>query len=253
VEDDHVSNSADDRREFELQKRANALAMAKDEGLAKLAVEVFERSDRYDFSYQWSWLGVPIIQLPNDVVATQELIWEHRPQVIIETGIARGGSVLFYSSLLEIIGEGRVIAVDIDIRSHNRAVIEAHPMAHRVTMIEGSSTDSTVVDTVRALLEPGDRVMVVLDSNHTHDHVLAELEAYAPLVTPGQFLIVADTVIEEIPPQDHRPRDWGPGDNPKTAVDAFLAVHRDFELDPYVNAKLLMTSSRGGYLRKRTT
>jgi cephalosporin hydroxylase len=120
-------------------------------------------------------------------------------------------------------------------------------------MIEGSSTDSTVVDTVRALLEPGDRVMVVLDSNHTHDHVLAELEAYAPLVTPGQFLIVADTVIEEIPPQDHRPRDWGPGDNPKTAVDAFLAVHRDFELDPYVNAKLLMTSSRGGYLRKRTT
>ncbi len=248
-----MSNSADDRREFELQKRANALAMAKDEGLAKLAVEVFERSDRYDFSYQWSWLGVPIIQLPNDVVATQELIWEHRPQVIIETGIARGGSVLFYSSLLEIIGEGRVIAVDIDIRSHNRAVIEAHPMAHRVTMIEGSSTDSTVVDTVRALLEPGDRVMVVLDSNHTHDHVLAELEAYAPLVTPGQFLIVADTVIEEIPPQDHRPRDWGPGDNPKTAVDAFLAVHRDFELDPYVNAKLLMTSSRGGYLRKRTT
>jgi len=148
------------------------------------------------------------------------------------------------------VGEGEVLGIDVDIRAHNREAIEAHPLAKRIRMIEGSSLDDDVVAQARAAAANVERVMVVLDSNHTHAHVLAELRAYGPLVTVSQFLVVADTFVEQIPAQGHRPREWGPGDNPATALGAWLDEVDDFAPDPFVNAKLLLTASPGGYLRR---
>lgn len=240
----------DDRAAFERDKRTFAAQMAEDDSLKRQALDVVVNSDRHNWSYQWSWLGLPIIQMPPDIIAVQEVIWDGRPQVIIETGVARGGSLIFYASILQLIGEGRVIGIDIDIRLHNRAAIEEHPLAKRIDLIQGSSVDGKVLDNVRSRIPAGARVMVILDSNHTHEHVLDELRLYAPLVTKGQFLIVADTVVEDIPVQGHRPRPWGPGNNPATALDAFLAEDDRFVRDPFVNAKLLLSSSPGGYLRR---
>lgn len=242
-------SATDDTAAFAAEQIEHTRAIAGDAELQRLSLEATTVSDRHHYSYVWRWLGLPIIQMPTDVVATQEVIWETRPQVIVETGIARGGSVLLSASILQLLGEGQVVAVDIDIRAHNRAAIESHPLAHRVQLVEGSSLDPAVVADVRARIGDADRVMVVLDSNHTHEHVLEELRLYGEMVTPGQFLVVADTIIEDLPLQEHRPRPWGPGDNPKTALDAFLAETDRFEVDPAMNGKLLMTSSPGGYLR----
>jgi len=240
----------DDRAAFEQERRKAAERMAADEELADAALGVNAAADRHDWSYQWSWLGLPVIQLPPDIVALQEVIWETRPQLVIETGIARGGSLVLYASILELLGEGSVLGIDIDIRAHNREAIETHPLAHRIRMIEGSSLDDAAVAEARRSASEVERVMVVLDSNHTHEHVLAELRLYAPLVTVGQFLVVADTFVEEIPPQEHRPRPWGPGNNPATALRTWLDETEGFEADPFVDAKLLLTASPGGYLRR---
>ena len=242
--------SADDRAEFEAGKREAAARMAADEALAADALALNVAADRHDWSYQWSWLGVPVIQMPPDIVALQEVIWETRPQLVIETGVARGGSLILSASILELAGEGQVLGIDIDVRPHNRETIESHPLSRRIRLVEGSSLDEAVVAQARAAAEQVERVMVVLDSNHTHEHVLAELRAYAPLVTVGQFLVVADTFIEHIPPQAHRPRPWGPGDNPGTALRAWLDETDGFEPDAFVNDKLLLTATPGGYLRR---
>ena len=242
--------SADDRAEFEAGKREAAARMAADEALAADALALNVAADRHDWSYQWSWLGVPVIQMPPDIVALQEILWETRPQLVIETGVARGGSLILSASILELAGEGQVLGIDIDVRPHNRETIESHPLSRRIRLVEGSSLDEAVVAQARAAAEQVERVMVVLDSNHTHEHVLAELRAYAPLVTVGQFLVVADTFIEHIPPQAHRPRPWGPGDNPGTALRAWLDEMDGFEPDAFVNAKLLLTATPGGYLRR---
>jgi cephalosporin hydroxylase len=240
----------DDRHEFEQEKRKAAARMASDAALSADALALNAAADRHDWSYQWNWLGLPVIQVPSDIVALQEILWETRPQLVVETGIARGGSLVLSASILELLGEGEVLGIDIDIRAHNRAAIESHPLAHRVRMIEGSSLDADVVAQARRAASEVERVMVILDSNHTHMHVLAELQAYAPLVTVGQFLVVADTFVEAIPPQEHRPRPWGPGDNPATALRDWLEESDGFEPDPFVNAKLLLTASPGGYLRR---
>jgi cephalosporin hydroxylase len=241
----------DDRKQFEDEKRLAAARMAADGELARDALALNTAADRHDWSYQWSWLGVPVIQMPPDIVVLQEVVWEMRPQLVIETGIARGGSLILSASILELIGEGTVLGIDIDIRPHNREAIESHPLARRIRMIEGSSVDESVVSQARAAASEVERVMVILDSSHTHEHVLAELSAYAPLVTVGQFLVVADTFVEDIAPQDHRPhRPWGPGNNPATALAAWLEETDDFERDAFVNAKLLLTASPGGYLRR---
>ena len=158
---------------------------------------------------------------------------------------------MFWASMLQLLGRGLVLGIDIDIRAHNRTAIEEHPFADRIRLVEGSSLGEEALAAARSAAAEVGRVMVVLDSNHTHEHVLAELEAYAPLVTAGQYLIVSDTIIEHIPTQDHRPRPWGKGDNPATAVDAFLAEHGEFERDEELASKLLLTSSPGGYLRRR--
>lgn len=244
--------TVDDRAEFDAEKQRNAAAMAADAALQRKALEVVVEADRHGWSYQWTWLGLPIIQMPPDIVALQEVIWATKPQLIIEAGVARGGSVILEASLLELIGEGEVVALDIDIRAHNREAIESHPLSRRITLIEGSSLDPDVIATVQQRAAGLERVMVVLDSNHTHDHVLAELEAYAPLVSAGQYLVVADTVVERIPAQEHRPRPWGPGDNPETALLAFQAARPElgFEVDAHLDAKLLLTSTPGGYLRR---
>jgi cephalosporin hydroxylase len=240
----------DDRAEFERERREAAARMATDQTLAAAALALNAAADRHDWSYQWSWLGLPVIELPPDIVALQEVIWETRPQLVIETGIARGGSLVLYASILELLGQGEVLGIDIDIRAHNREAIEAHRLARRIRMIEGSSLDEAVVGEALGAAAVAERVMVVLDSNHTHEHVLAELRAYGPLVTVGQFLVVADTFVEQIPAQEHRPRPWGPGDNPATALHAWLEEVEGFEPDPFVNAKLLLTASPGGYLRR---
>jgi cephalosporin hydroxylase len=238
----------DDRVEFERNRRRAAARMAADSRLAAGAFEVTVEADRHDWSYQWTWLGLPVIQMPSDIVVLQEIIWETRPQLVIETGIARGGSLVLLASILELIGEGEVLGIDIDIRAHNRTAIEAHPLAHRIRMIAGSSIDEPVVVAAQRYAS---RVMVILDSNHTHDHVLAELAAYGPMVSVGQFLIVADTFVEDIPPQAHRPgRPWGLGNNPATALREWLSQNGGFEPDPFFNQKLLITASPGGYLRR---
>jgi cephalosporin hydroxylase len=240
----------DDRAEFEVRRQELAAGMAADPELRALARELLVASDRHDWSYQWTWLGVPIIQMPPDIVVLQEIIWRCRPDLIIETGVARGGSLVFEASMLQLLGHGRVLGIDIDIRPHNRASIEDHPLAHRIDLLQGSSIDDGLLAQVHAAAGRAERVMVILDSNHTHEHVLAELRAYAPLVTEGQFLVVADTMVEVVPPQQHRPRPWGPGDNPMTALDAFLAETDTFVEDEFVNAKVLVTASPRGYLRR---
>lgn len=219
---------------------------------------------RYVFNF--SWLGRPIIQFPQDIVAAQELIWQTRPDFIVETGIAHGGSLILSASMLALLdycdaledGEPldparpkrRVVGIDIDIRKHNREAIEAHPMSNRIEMIEGSSTDASVVSQVHGLAKGRGRVMVSLDSDHTHEHVLAELHAYAPLVTPGCYCIVWDTEIEDMPAGSIKDRRWGKGNNPKTAVWEYLKNHPEFEIDKRIEAKLLITVAPDGYLKR---
>lgn len=199
----------------------------------------------------FSWLGRPMIQLPMDAMAMQELIWSVKPDLVIETGVAHGGSVVLSASMLELLGHGEVLGVDIEIRAHNREAIEAHPLAHRIRLIEGSSTAPEVVAQVRAAAAGKQRVLVFLDSNHTHAHVLAELNAYADLVSPGSYCVVFDTFVEDMP-DDYvwTDRPWGKGNNPKTAVWEYLRSHPEFQIDKSVEDKLLVTSAPDGFLRR---
>jgi cephalosporin hydroxylase len=183
-------------------------------------------------------------------MAMQEIIWRTRPQLIVETGIARGGSLVFFASMLELTGtSGRVVGVDIDIRSHNRAAIEAHALARSITMLEGSSIDDAIVRDIRAMARGVQSTLVVLDSNHTHEHVLRELELYSPLVRKGGYVIVMDTVVEDLPGELFPDRPWGPGDSPRTAVRAFLQRTDRFQVDEEIQSKLLLTVAPGGYLK----
>jgi cephalosporin hydroxylase len=202
------------------------------------------------YSYNFRWLGLPIIQYPQDIVAMQEIIWDVKPDLIIETGIARGGSLIFYASMLQLLGRGEVLGIDIDIRPHNRAAIEAHPMFARITMFEGSSISEAMAESVQAFACNHSTILVVLDSNHTHDHVLRELELYAPLVTPGSYCVVFDTVIEDMPPGSFPDRPWDKGNNPKTAVYEYLRTHSEFEIDKAIPDKLQITVAPDGYLRR---
>ncbi|MBM4089673.1 MAG: cephalosporin hydroxylase [Planctomycetes bacterium] len=221
-----------------------------------------------NYVYNFHWLGVPILQIPQDLQAMQEIIWQAKPDLIIETGVAWGGSLMFSASMLAILeacGEfeaGQVLGIDIEIRPHNRQAITSHPLARKITLLEGSSVDSAIVDQVKAIAKRHNRVLVCLDSNHTHDHVLAELEAYGPLVSPGSYCMVGDTIIEDAPEGmvSHRP--WGKGDSPKSAVWEYLRrlaeegrtdVHGQplrFEIDRFIEDKILLTGSPDGYLKR---
>ena len=204
----------------------------------------------HKYTYNFSWLGRPIIQFPQDLAALQEIIWDTKPDLIIETGIAHGGSLVFHASMLQLLGnDGRVLGVDIDIRDHNRAEIEAHPMFERIEMIQGSSIDDSTADQVRMIAGGAKRVMVVLDSNHTHAHVERELELYAPLVTKDCYLVVCDTLIEDMPAGSFPDRPWDKGNNPATAVREFLSATDRFEVDATIDAKLQISVAPGGYLK----
>ncbi len=247
-------SDADDRALFEDNKRAQAVALGRDEQMFNAAADLIVATNKYDYSYLWSWMGIPIIQLPADIMTTQEVIWATKPDVIIETGVARGGSVLFMASVLELIGKGKVIGIDNDMRAHNRDAIERHSMAKRAMLIEGSSTDPSIVAKVRTQIPDSASVMVVLDSDHSRDHVLAELRSYGPVVTQGCYLVVADTLLGRLKaaqaPQD-RSKVWLRGDEPLSAVKIYLEETDRFEVDPVINGKLILASSPGGYLRCR--
>lgn len=213
--------------------------------------------DLMRYSYHFSWLGRPIIQYPQDMIAMQELLWEIKPDLVIETGIAHGGSLIFYASILELNAlcggpqKAHVLGLDIDIRKHNREAIENHPIYRlgRISMIEGSSVDPQIIRRVQDMAAQYSKIMVVLDSNHTHAHVLAELEAYAPLVSPGSYCIVFDTIVEQMPEDAYPQRPWGRGDNPASAVSEFLKKHPRFRVDTSIDDKLLISVAPGGYLR----
>lgn len=244
--------STDDRIAFEIHKREMCVALGKDTSAFKLSMDTIAALDRYDYSYLWSFMGLPIIQMPADILATLEVIWAQKPDIIIETGVARGGSVVMMAAMLQLIGKGKVIGVDIDIRSHNREAIESHPMWPRIELIEGPSTAADTVARVAAAIPAGASVMVVLDSDHSREHVLDELRTYGPFVTEGQFLVVADTLLGRVEPEQtptKRSKVWLPGDEPLAAVNIYHQETDRFVADEMINGKLVMSSSPGGYLR----
>lgn len=237
--------------EFEARNLSKIGEMAADGGLRVVGLDFLSRSVTHEYSYHFRWLGLPIIQYPQDVVAMQELIWQVKPDAIVETGIARGGSLIFYASMLHLLDSGGiVVGVDIDIRAHNRAAIEAHPMARHIRMIEGSSIAPDVVAQVRQSISGRTCVLVVLDSMHTHAHVLEELRQYAPLVTTGSYVVVFDTCIEMLPEELFPDRSWHHGDNPWTAVQAFLASTDRFVNDRSIPDKLQITVAPDGFLKR---
>ena len=222
------------------------------------------------YSYNFSALGLPIIQYPQDIIAIQEIIWKIKPDLIIETGIAHGGSLIMSASMLALLdmcdvikkkksgsvvfnpekSKRKVLGIDIDIRSHNRKVIESHPMSSRIQMIEGSSIDPLIIQSVKKISKKYKSIMVLLDSNHTHEHVYKELEAYAKLVSIGSYCVVFDTIIEDVPKVKFLDRPWGIGNNPKTAVHKYLKNHPEFKIDKQIQNKLLITVAPDGYLKK---
>ena len=252
--------------EFEIEVAARVAANSKDAELCASAAKFMRTSAASKYSYNFTWQGRPIIQYPQDMAAMQEVIWQVKPDLIIETGIAHGGSLIFSASMLaqldmcEAIEAGqtldpknsrrKVLGVDIDIRPHNRTAIESHPMATRIQMIQGSSIAPEIIEQVKAVAQGYHRILVCLDSNHTHDHALAELDAYAPLASIGSYCVVFDTVVEDMPGDMFPDRPWGPGNNPKTAVWQYLKTHPEFEIDKNIQDKLLITVAPDGYLRR---
>lgn len=240
---------------FDNEVKGRIESNGRDDALRASAHAFMSASLLPQYSYNFSWMGRPIIQYPQDMIAMQEIIWDVKPDLIIETGIAHGGSLVYYASLLELIaacgeGDGEVLGIDIEIRPHNRAAIEAHPMKKRISMIEGSSIDPQVIKEVRELTQAKKRVLVCLDAMHTHDHVMAELEAYAPLVSVGSYCVVFDTIVEDMPDDSFPDRPWGKGNNPKTAVWAYLKDHPEFEIDTSIEHRLLITVAPDGYLKR---
>lgn len=238
-------------KEFNKEKIASIKKMIKDKVILDSVYNFLVASVKHKYSYNFSWLGRPIIQYPQDIVLIQELIWQIKPDLIIETGIAHGGSLTLSASILELIGNrGLVVGVDIDIRKHNRREIEKHPLYKRIKMFEGSSTDEQILMKIKKIAEKRKRVMVFLDSMHSHDHVLNELRLYSPWVTKGSYLVVFDTLIEDLPADFYPNRPWGKGNNPETAVNTFLKENKNFIRDKDITEKLLITVAKNGFLKK---
>jgi len=253
---------------FANERLQNIQRLASMTHLAELANRFIIQSASGRYAYNFDWMGRPVIQFPTDLVAMQEILWEVKPDLVIETGIAHGGSLIFSASMLAILdmceaiekkesldpshSKRKVLAVDIDIRAHNRAAIEAHPMSSRIHMIQGSSIAPNIITQVKEFAVDYSRVMVCLDSNHTHEHVLEELKAYAPLVSPGSYCVVFDTIVEDLPKEMFPDRPWGPGNNPKTAVREFLETHPEFQIDKSIDNKLLISVAPEGYLYRTT-
>lgn len=267
-------------QQFYDEVKSNINNLSIDMNLHAITSNWINCSAQSKYTYNFRWLDRPIIQYPQDIVAMQEITWQVKPDLIIETGIAHGGSIIFSASMLALLdiaetiatgkgtmdpnrSERKVLGIDIEIRPHNRAAIESHPMFSRIQMIEGSSIDPDVIEQVHGIAKNYKKILVCLDSMHTHDHVLAELEAYAHLVAPGSYCVVFDTIIEDMPADAFPDRPWGPGNNPKTAVHEYLRsltedgrVAADgkplrFEADKMIENKLLITVAPDGYLRRK--
>jgi cephalosporin hydroxylase len=252
---------------FKKQCRSEVESQGMDKTILSLTREWINSANSKKYSYHYEWLGRPIIQYPQDMVGVQELVWKIKPDLIIETGIAHGGSLIMSASMLALLdlcdgiesgstinpkkSKRKVLGIDLDIRSHNRTAIEAHPMGSRIQMIQGSSIDPEIIAKVQALASSYSRVLVCLDSNHTHEHVLAELHAYAPLTSVGSYCVVFDTIIEDLPAEMFPDRPWGPGNNPKTAVWEYVKTHPEFEIDKSIQHKLLITVAPDGYLVRK--
>lgn len=234
---------------FEAEKIKNIKKMGKDSHLKHLALRFIRDSVQYKYSYNFTWLGRPIIQIPQDIIAMQEIVWKVKPDLIIETGIAHDGSLIFYASMLELLGRGRVIGIDIEIRKHNRKEIEKHPMFKRITMIEADSVSSEALTKVRRIAKKYRKILVCLDSYHSHDHVLKELNLYSQLVSIGSYIVVFDTIVEYMP-KGFFNRPWDKGNNPATAVKAFLKENKNFIVDREIENKLVITANPGGFLRR---
>jgi cephalosporin hydroxylase len=252
--------------QFEHEVQQNIMGLSGDQELQALSRAWTRDVARHKWSYNFRWMGRPAIQFPNDAWAMQELIWEVKPDLIIESGIAHGGSLVCYASMLalldvaEAVESGKlvdprktkrtVIGLDIDIRTHNREAIERHPMRPWIQMIQGSSIAPDVVAKVHEIAKGHKNILVCLDSNHSHAHVLEELQAYGQLVTPGSYCVVFDTIVEEMPDHLSSNRPWGPGNNPKTAVWEYLKTHPEFQIDKDIHHKLLITVAPEGYLKR---
>ncbi len=234
-----------EEREIRIKENAGNNAL-------KAAAKQFnDASNSSQYSYNFSWMGRPIIQYPQDMIAMQEIIWDIQPDLIIETGIAHGGSLIYYASLLELIGNGEVLGIDIDIREHNRKEIENHKMFKRIKMISGSSISNETIEQVKKHANGKQKIIVVLDSNHTHDHVMKELQLYSPLVSLNSYIVVFDTIVEDLPEgYFSQARPWGIGNNPKTAVNTFLQNNKQFKIDDMIDNKLLISVAPSGFLKK---
>lgn len=238
------------RTEFEQFREKEAAKMANDHSLQKDALDLLVRADEHSWIHQSNWFGEPILNLPQDMFALQDIIFRTQPDFIIELGVAWGGSLLFYSTIMEILGNGHVIGVDTFIPDDLKTRIYAHgSLSNRITLINGSSIAPKTLAEIGSIIGNSKKVMVILDSFHTHEHVLQELENYSPLVYKGFYLICCDTIVEAIPDQKHRPRPWGKGNNPHTAMNAFLEKNDRFETDVKINNRLLFTCNPGGYLK----
>jgi cephalosporin hydroxylase len=251
---------------FDKEIESRLSAIDKNDELKSAAYEFMKSSLLPMYSYNFKWMGRPIIQYPQDMVAIQELIWKIRPDLIIETGIAHGGSLIMNASYLALLDyceavevgqhldpnkpKRRVLGIDVDIRNHNREAIEAHPMSNRIDMIQGSSVDAEIVEQVKDYARNFNRILICLDSNHTHEHVLEELKAYAELTSLNSYCVVFDTIVEDLPNNFYPGRTWGPGNNPKTAVWEYLKSHPEFEIDKSIQNKLLITVAPDGYLKR---
>lgn len=252
--------------DFQDEVKARIASYPLNKALTSAAEMFMLHSTQPKYSYNFSWQGRPIIQYPQDIVAMQEIIWETKPDLIIETGIAHGGSLVFSASMLALLDMieainsdtqlnpkaslRRVLGIDIDIREHNRKAILDHPMSSRIEMIKGSSIDPDIIKQVKDFALPYSKVLICLDSNHTHDHVLKELEAYAPLTTPGSYCVVFDTIVEHLPSGMYPDRDWGPGNNPQSAVYEYLSKHPEFLINKEISNKLLISVAPNGYLKR---
>ncbi len=235
---------------FKQEQQAEISKMTQDTNISALTLKWICDTARYKYTYNFEWMGRPIIQFPQDMIVMQEIIWKIKPQLIIETGIAHGGSLIFYASMLELLGnDGMVLGIDIDIRAYNRVEIEKHPMFKHIKMIEGSSIDKDIIEQVYGFAKGKTPLLVVLDSLHTHAHVWEELNAYSPLVTKDSYLVVFDTIVEDMSDDFFQDRPWGKGDNPKTAVWEFLKSNNRFEVDREIENKLLISVAPDGYLK----
>lgn len=238
------------REEFERLRLEQARAMAADKALERDALDVLARADHYHWIHQSTWFGEPVLNVPQDMFALQEIIFSTRPDYVLEVGVAWGGSLLFYATLMEALGGKGIIGIDTYIPDDLRTRLAGFPrLSKKIHLVNGSSVDPQTVAQTQAITGGTRKLLVVLDSDHSHDHVLKELRTYAPLVGRGHYLVCSDTIVERLPLQTHRPRPWGPGNNPATALAEFLREDHRFEVDHDLENKLLFTCNPGGFLR----